>query len=53
MFFWQLVKFINGKEVISATPPPDWEEPTEEISDEELAKIMREKPEKKKGVTIG
>jgi hypothetical protein len=37
--FWQLVKFINGKEVISATPPPDWEEPTEEISDNEANNV--------------
>ena len=44
MFFWQLVKSINGKEVISATPPPDSEEPTEETTDEELAKVMKERP---------
>ena len=52
MEFWQLVVKVNGKWANLEPVEPE-EEPTEEISDKELAKIMREKPEKKKGVTIG
>ena len=46
MKFWQLVKFINGQEVIEAIPPPDTEGSTAQESLGEINKIMRQPPKK-------
>ncbi len=43
MLFWQLVVKVNGKWATLSPVEPE-EEPTEETSDEELAKIMKERP---------
>lgn len=44
MQFWQLVKSVNGKQVIKALPPPNREDQTEDVSEVELDRIMRERP---------
>ncbi len=43
MKFYQLVKKVNGKWA-ALTPVEPEEEPTPETSDEELVKVMKERP---------
>ena len=43
MKFWQLVKKVNGKWANLQPIAPE-EEPTRETTDEELAKVMKERP---------